>query len=103
MNVNRNESGMDAPITSVALGLFKNRKMTKTAMIIPVIPEFRTFERLFFMLLASSEKILYVKAPSVSEDKSERIFLMLSLILTVLAPDLLVTETMTRLLPSDMA
>ena len=56
MNVNRNDSGMDAPMTMVALPLFRNRRITMTAMTMPVIPELRTFERDSRMLLESSEK-----------------------------------------------
>ena len=58
MKVNRKERGIDDPMTRVALGLFRNRKMTMTAMMIPVIPEVRTLDREFFMLFASSENIL---------------------------------------------
>ena len=57
MNVNRNDSGIDAPMTMVALPLFRNSRMTMTAMTMPVIPELRTLERDSLMLFESSEKI----------------------------------------------
>ena len=57
MNVNRNERGMDAPMTIVALPLFRNSRMTTTAMTIPMRPELRTLDNDSLMLLESSENI----------------------------------------------
>ena len=57
MKLNRNDIGIERPMTRVAFGLFKNRKMTRTAMIIPTTPDLRTFDRDWEMLFESSENI----------------------------------------------
>ena len=103
MNVNRNDSGIEAPMTSVALPLFRKSNMTITAMTIPVIPELRTLERDSRMLLESSEKIWYVRAPSVSSFRLSSTFFISELIRTVLPPARFVTDTIIRSLPSLMA
>ena len=103
MNVNRNDSGIERPMTKVALGLLRNRKMTRTAMMIPTTPDLSTFERDWVMLFESSENIWYESAPSVSSGSCASISRMALLILTVFPDDLFVTDTMIRLLPSDSA
>ena len=102
MNVNNTESGIEIPITNVERPSFKNKKITATAIRTPRIPDPRTFESEFLTDFESSEKILQVKAPSVSEAIPSRTLLICLQIFTVFPEALFETVTMITLLLSSI-
>ena len=87
------ERGMDTPITIVALISFRNKKITRIAIIIPMTPDCITVLREFVTVVLSSAIIWNLRAPPVSFSHSSRTSLIWSVIFMALPSLRLYTST----------